>query len=668
MKYFFFFLFTLPTYLFSQNFLPRYQYNQRLEPVNKVISGAGQSFEAFVNFRNVMKDTNMPAIYMHYIGLKNLKSTWADGLISNLNNFPDNYIIPQIGLSMTSDGQPELHYEQFVADGSYDLYIDNLIAGLKKLERPAFIRIGYEFNGYWNGYQSSFYKQAFIRITEKIRLNKLEDIATVWCYCIDGNDNEYMSFYPGNNYVDWWAFDVFRPDSLDSPEIIDFCEMAKYVKKPVMIGESTPKYIGTINGETSWNDWFKPYFSLIHSTPGIKAFCYINWNWANYPQWSNWGDARLEMNSFVSDRYNNEMDSTMYLHATDQKTFRKSMNFYRDSLSPIPSDYSILSYVYPFTINWKKAVDTSSGVSSYLIYKNGKYIKSTLDTFYKDISVTLNDTFYIEIRVIDRAGNDTSITGNLKIITPAFYNVIKNPEANNGIENWTLGQFCYSSPNLSIDTNVVLSGTNSFKITANPTLNPVCIYVRQSVSLIKAMKYSLSLTAKSTINKRILIKIDDGNTIYLYDSIQLNLTKKHFILPDFTMNKSCLATISFYLGDTINSYTCWLDSINLIESIDPNFIESAKSITNENNLNAFIYPNPFTSELRVKFMNTFLEDDFHICLFALNGQLIRDVYLNSVTKGTHFYSFDVSGLQKALYICKIISKKKGVTVLKGIKY
>ena len=38
-----------------------------------------------------------------------------------------------------------------------------------------------------------------------------------------------------------------------------------------MIGESTPRYVGVADGEQSWNNWYKPYFDMIYSSPQIQA-------------------------------------------------------------------------------------------------------------------------------------------------------------------------------------------------------------------------------------------------------------------------------------------------------------------------------------------------------------------------------------------------------------
>jgi hypothetical protein len=47
----------------------------------------------------------------------------------------------------------------------------------------------------------------------------------------------------------------------------------------------------------------------------LKAFCYINWDWAAYPQWADWGDARVETNPDVLARLRAELALPVYRHA-----------------------------------------------------------------------------------------------------------------------------------------------------------------------------------------------------------------------------------------------------------------------------------------------------------------------------------------------------------------
>ena len=47
-------------------------------------------------------------------------------------------------------------------------------------------------------------------------------------------------------------------------------------------------------GQGAVDHWFGPYFALIRRSAGIKAFCYIDWDWRVYPQWAEWGDSRVQ--------------------------------------------------------------------------------------------------------------------------------------------------------------------------------------------------------------------------------------------------------------------------------------------------------------------------------------------------------------------------------------
>jgi len=140
--------------------------------MGKIISGAGQDQASFINYWNNMHSQDKPVLYMTYISLRDVTSDWADGLKANLM-LNGKFQIPQIGLYMTVDGAPSQHYEKDVATGLYDKQISMFIDGLQSLAIPAYVRIGYEFNGLaWNGYQPESYKQAFIRITDMIRTRK----------------------------------------------------------------------------------------------------------------------------------------------------------------------------------------------------------------------------------------------------------------------------------------------------------------------------------------------------------------------------------------------------------------------------------------------------------------------------------------------------------------
>lgn len=304
----------------------RQNYNKKLEPRGDLIlHGAGQSEKEFINYYNVIGE-NKPLIYMTYCGLKKKSIPEYFNKLKRILEGYEELLIPQIGLSMTSDGKPENHYEHLVAQGEYDQQIEKFAAGLKYMERPCFVRIGYEFNGHWNGYEPETYKQAWQRIVDKFREKDLNEVATVWCFEPEGDNKDYMSFYPGDTYVDWWSIDTFAPEHFYMDITVDFMKDAEKHGFPVMIGESTPRGIGVRRGEENWQEWFVNYFRFIEVNPGIKCFCYINRNWFEFPRWPDWGDARLEANEYIKNKFREKIASSYYLHGGNKEKIYNKLN------------------------------------------------------------------------------------------------------------------------------------------------------------------------------------------------------------------------------------------------------------------------------------------------------------------------------------------------------
>ena len=121
-----------------------------------------------------------------------------------------------------------------------------------------------------------------------------------------------MAYYPGDAWVDWWALNVFGAANLWSKATSGFLADADRHRMPVMIGESTPKGHSVSEGARLVDAWYAPYFGLIRRTPGIKAFCYIDWDWRAYPQWADWGNGRIEENPEVLGFYRREVAQPLY--------------------------------------------------------------------------------------------------------------------------------------------------------------------------------------------------------------------------------------------------------------------------------------------------------------------------------------------------------------------
>lgn len=301
-------------------------FNQKFEPKgNKVIHGAGQQFpKDFRDYWNAVGEYK-PLLYMTYIEIKWPDENWFKIIKKEIKEFPN--VMLQIGLSMTNEVEegPQSHYEHDVATGKYDSKIDDFCKGIKGLGIPTFVRLGYEFNGLsWNGYLPKTYIKAWKHFVDRIRKNNINNIAIVWCYCPEGEKN-YQDYYPGDNYVDWWAIDIFSSDYFKDPFTEKFMQDAEKHKKPVMIGESSARYVGTLDGQKSWDNWFKPYFEWIENHPIVKAFCYINWNWSKHKHWKNWGDCRISRNEIVKKKYLEEISKPKYIHNQPVAKFLKKI-------------------------------------------------------------------------------------------------------------------------------------------------------------------------------------------------------------------------------------------------------------------------------------------------------------------------------------------------------
>ncbi len=322
------FVFHLSFYGQHSDYKQRFDFKALLEPADKVISGAGQTYMSnFNDYVSSTDSTTRPVINMIYI------TPGADNISKTMLFFMDTmqkykwYIIPQIGLNMAYEGNPELNFADKVARGDFDKNIDTLCEMLNIWNTPVFIRIGYEFNGIWNGYKPESYKKAFRRVADAFDKHGLKNIATVWCYCplADTAYYDFMQYYPGDQYVDWWAVDLFETNSFNYSSLKYFMDSAMLRKKPVMIGESTPAKIGVLKGEESWDKWFKPYFEFINNNANIKAFCYINRNWSARKNLAAWGETRLSQNEYVRKRFIDELKSNLYLHGDSETSTKKNL-------------------------------------------------------------------------------------------------------------------------------------------------------------------------------------------------------------------------------------------------------------------------------------------------------------------------------------------------------
>jgi len=218
--------------------------------------------------------------------------------------------------------------------GGHDELICRLGNWLQGLgNRPVFLRIGYEFDGFdWNHYQKRFYIPAWHRIRSKLDSMGVMNVAYVWQSKGAGAKREIMDdFYPGDSIVDWVAFSYFIPADSSNPMI----QFARDHKKPLFIAESSTVFLDSngvckpldltkqADAEWAWRDWFTPYFRTIAKNQDvIKAVHYINCPWKARPMWKDNPyfkniDARITKNDSLRKWWLAETSRETYLKASD---------------------------------------------------------------------------------------------------------------------------------------------------------------------------------------------------------------------------------------------------------------------------------------------------------------------------------------------------------------
>lgn len=219
-----------------------------LEPeAGQAVHCGGQDPIAFSNYSSFMGQNSAPAVFMTYCGLRNLDVSFFMELKSTLSTYKT-FIVPQIGLSLPSGDDL-----RGVANGTFNHQIGQLVEGLIELDRPAYIRVGYEFNGQWNNYPPESYRSAWPAIVDTVRENQTlkKRTAFIWDFSCDASDDrlDWMQWLPpAQSSPDWWGVNIFSGESLaNSSCIAKYVAAAAEASQPVALGESTPRGYGVLD-------------------------------------------------------------------------------------------------------------------------------------------------------------------------------------------------------------------------------------------------------------------------------------------------------------------------------------------------------------------------------------------------------------------------------------
>lgn len=339
-----------------------------LPPTGKTLMFVGQDFASVQQYQN----SNLfptPSGIVSYMPLPELQGLWQNfdwgaGTINTLQSaqaFPNSLLA--MGIYMKDDEWRPNRLGQ-IANGDFDDEIIEFATFLgtkckylnsngDSASYPVYLRLGYEFEGSWNNYHPQRYINAYKHIVDVIRpiapntifvwhaatspVDHLSDIQ-------NGITKNLEDWYPGDDYVDWMGISWFlSADPLQATQSNKLLNLARKKGVPVMICESTPqgydlaastkRFIGaTYDGtpgqgmqvktaDEIWNEWYVPYFNYIYNNADvIRAACYINANWDTQALWGPdysggyWGDSRIEANTTITQKWNEEMAKSTWMH------------------------------------------------------------------------------------------------------------------------------------------------------------------------------------------------------------------------------------------------------------------------------------------------------------------------------------------------------------------
>ncbi len=302
-----------------------YQQTKFVPPPGKTLLMVGQTYERILEYTKAFPDEKLPGGWSAYWGVtefKGIKETYKNETGSSQNH---QMLVNQFSNSVIHSAMwmvGKWNIVNKVHQGHYDHVLKQYAKWVKSINRPVYLRIGYEFDGVHNELKPHDYVKAYTYIVDFFRKKKVKNIAYVWHSFAAKPFNNYLlsEWYPGDDYVDWVAISVFGHayNSDFGKYCDDVLNIAKVHHKPVMIAESSPIHGIAKNNVEVWNDWFVNFFNFIYHK-NIKAVCFINEDWPSLTidGIGEWQDARLSNHKKIAEAWFDEIRKDKYLKQSD---------------------------------------------------------------------------------------------------------------------------------------------------------------------------------------------------------------------------------------------------------------------------------------------------------------------------------------------------------------
>lgn len=303
-------------------FVYEFEQTKFVPPSNKTLLIMGQTVESIKEYKKSFPKATNPAGWSAYWAITEFvgvteSHTNITGSSQNHQMLIDNFPNSVLHSAMWMVGKWDV--AKNTINGIYDSVIQEYCNWVKTINRPVYLRLGYEFDGPHNQLEPEEYVKAYKHIVDLMRSEGINNVAYVWhSYASEPYKNYALSeWYPGDDYVDWVGISIFAHSyaktglNAAGDAVLDF---AKQHKKPVMIAETNPVFGIDKNNAKVWDDWFVNFFSMVYNK-NIKAICFINEDWTriNIEGLSKWKDARLYNNEQISKAWFRETNKDRYL-------------------------------------------------------------------------------------------------------------------------------------------------------------------------------------------------------------------------------------------------------------------------------------------------------------------------------------------------------------------
>ena len=258
----------------------------------------------------------LPAGFAFYTSLSgNATANDMGRHINFLRDYPNSTLQLAIWTGERQWGTPGYYLDEILS-GEHDQNIITLAEACKSMNRPIYIRFGYEFDGWHNAYPPDKYIAAYRYFVDMMRDHGVTNVAYVWhswgvgayygsedypdLYPELGRAATQELWYPGDDYVDWIAISVFGTGwgNLRTNTVIQYLlGLAEDHDKPLMLAESAAIKT-TEQSDPNWviqsTSWHANVFNFINNNNAVKAFTYINVDWEGDNPSSTWGDTRIQ--------------------------------------------------------------------------------------------------------------------------------------------------------------------------------------------------------------------------------------------------------------------------------------------------------------------------------------------------------------------------------------